>query len=230
LWTRVEDLALWDQNFYDHTVGGEALARDQLLRGRLTNGDTISYASGLMLGEHRGLPTVSHGGAFMGYRTELLRFPTQHFSVICLCNLSTSNPSARAERVADVLLSGVYPKTVAAAPVTPQATGTVDVSVVRGLAGAYRSPESGMVFDLVIKGQALAIRLFGQDFALRPLSATELRDSGGPVPISVRVVPGASAGKAATLQLSIAGAPAESYERYERRAIASARLADYVGR
>jgi hypothetical protein len=47
---------------------------------------------------------VSHGGAWAGYRAELLRFPEQHLSVTCLCNLAQTNPSMLARRVADVYL------------------------------------------------------------------------------------------------------------------------------
>ena len=47
------------------------------------------------------------GGAWGGYRAELLRFPDQHFSVACLCNVRNANPSRRANEVADVYLNGL---------------------------------------------------------------------------------------------------------------------------
>ena len=39
---------------------------------------------------------MSHGGAWGGYRAALLRFPEQHFSVACLCNVANAMPSRRA--------------------------------------------------------------------------------------------------------------------------------------
>ena len=56
---------------------------------------------------YRGLATVRHGGSWGGYRAELLRFPEQHFSVVCLCNRGDSNPGKRAEQVADIYLASL---------------------------------------------------------------------------------------------------------------------------
>ncbi len=105
VFTTVEDLLLWDRNFYEPRVGGDEFLRTMLRRGVLTGGDTLSYALGLGHATYRGLPTVRHGGAFVGFRAELIRFPEQRFSVICLCNLATANPGRLAERVADVYLA-----------------------------------------------------------------------------------------------------------------------------
>lgn len=103
VFSTVEDLARWDQNFYDKTVGGEALIERLHARGRLNSGAEIDYASGLILGDHRGLKTVSHGGALGGYRAELLRFPDQRFSVIVLANLSAF-PGQLPMQVAEIFL------------------------------------------------------------------------------------------------------------------------------
>ncbi|HLY19426.1 MAG TPA: serine hydrolase domain-containing protein, partial [Bryobacteraceae bacterium] len=86
LLTTVGDLAQWDENFYHPRVGGRELVEQQLQRGKLNNGKELDYASGLVHGKYRGLPTVDHGGADAGYRADLIRFPEQHFSVACLCN------------------------------------------------------------------------------------------------------------------------------------------------
>jgi len=48
--------------------------------------------------------TVRHAGGFKGFRTELLRFPQQHFSVAVLSNFAAINPSGLANKVADVYL------------------------------------------------------------------------------------------------------------------------------
>src|SRR5262247_3685957 len=103
--TSIEDLLLWDQNFYEPKVGGKAFLEQMQAVGSLNNGDKLDYASGLMIGEYKGLRRVSHGGGWAGYRSELARFPDQKFSVACLCNLSVTNPSMLAMRVADVYLS-----------------------------------------------------------------------------------------------------------------------------
>lgn len=109
----VEDLAKWDENYYSHEVGGEGLFRLQHVRGQLGSGDTLDYALGLTLGTYKGLETVSHGGSMMGFRTHLLRFPEQRFSVICLCNLGQIDPGRLARGVADIHLEEAFNRRLA---------------------------------------------------------------------------------------------------------------------
>ena len=52
-----------------------------LQRDKLNSGELQDYASGLAIGTYRGLPTVGHSGADAGYRSDMARFPEQHFSV-----------------------------------------------------------------------------------------------------------------------------------------------------
>jgi CubicO group peptidase (beta-lactamase class C family) len=109
--TSVEDLLMWDENFYSARIGGKDFLAGLQEPGKLNNGKVLDYAKGLSLHEYRGLHTVSHGGAWGGYRAELLRFPEQHFSVACLCNVADANPTKRAREVADIYLaSALKPK------------------------------------------------------------------------------------------------------------------------
>src|SRR5215813_10335805 len=103
--TTIEDLYLWDQNFYEPKVGGKALLEQMHAVGALNNGEKHDYGSGLFINEYKGLRRVSHGGSWAGYRAELARFPDQKFSVACLCNLGATNPSALAMKVADLYLA-----------------------------------------------------------------------------------------------------------------------------
>ena len=102
--TSIEDMQRWDENFYTGKVGGAETVAAMQKTATLNDGKKQTYALGLMVDSYRGLHTVSHGGAWAGYRAELLRFPEQHFSVACLCNLARTNPSQLARRVAEVYL------------------------------------------------------------------------------------------------------------------------------
>jgi CubicO group peptidase (beta-lactamase class C family) len=104
LYTSIEDLRLWDENFYTHQVGGGALQKLIHTRGVLNRGDTIPYAFGNNVTSYRGLRVDEHGGSLMGYKAEILRFPDQHFSVLTTCNLGSINPGPLAEQVAEVYL------------------------------------------------------------------------------------------------------------------------------
>ena len=50
----------------------------------------------------------ARAGEGRSVHNELLRFPDQKFSVICLCNLTTSNPERLAYQVADIYLKGNF--------------------------------------------------------------------------------------------------------------------------
>src|SRR6266849_3799931 len=105
--TSVEDLLKWDENFYSGQIGGKEFLVEIQEQGKLNSGKVLDYAKGLVITNHRGLRTVSHGGSWGGYRAQLMRFPEQHFSVACLCNAGNADPSKRAAEVADIYLGSV---------------------------------------------------------------------------------------------------------------------------
>ena len=110
VFTSVEDLFLWDQNFYDNKLGisGQALIEKIQTPGTLNSGEKLDYAFGLNILKHKGLTLVGHGGSFVGFRADMIRFPEQRFSVICLANLSHFNPSVMARKVADIYLADLF--------------------------------------------------------------------------------------------------------------------------
>jgi CubicO group peptidase (beta-lactamase class C family) len=106
LLTTVRDLARWQENFYSGKVGGPALLELMRTRGVLSSGKTTDYGFGLVFGKQRGVAFEGHGGAFLGFRTELLRFPDQQLSVAVLCNFAAANAGELARQVADLHLAG----------------------------------------------------------------------------------------------------------------------------
>jgi CubicO group peptidase (beta-lactamase class C family) len=100
----VADLVKWDQNFYASKIGGKNFLPTMLTHGQLNDGTDLTYAFGLVIDLYKGLPVVRHGGAMMGFRTHVIRFPEQEFTAICLANLSTMQPGALVERIADIYL------------------------------------------------------------------------------------------------------------------------------
>jgi CubicO group peptidase (beta-lactamase class C family) len=102
IFTTVEDLVRWDQNFYDGRVGGDRLIKQITAPGTLNNGQPVEYAFGLEVREHAGRRVVEHGGSLAGYQAYFTRFPDQRLSVICLCNLSTIRAGDLAHAVADI--------------------------------------------------------------------------------------------------------------------------------
>lgn len=106
LFTTLEDLLLWDQNFYDNRLGNgrHSLIEWLTTPGTLVNGQPIEYAAGLIVGSYNNHPVIRHSGSFVGYRTQMMRFPQQHLTIICLANLATIDATHLCEQIANLLL------------------------------------------------------------------------------------------------------------------------------
>ena len=102
VYTSVEDLFLWDQAFYTNALGTDVMDMIQT-PGTLDNGTKIEYAWGLRVFAYRGLKAIEHGGAWAGFRADILRFPDQKLSVIALSNRADFDGSP-ATKIAEIYL------------------------------------------------------------------------------------------------------------------------------
>ncbi len=177
VYTTIEDLFLWDRNFYEARVGtSEMLARMQT-PGTLQNGKNITYGLGLVMRDFRGLKSVSHGGSWAGYRAELLRFPDEKLSVACLCNLGRTDPSELARRVAAIYLgSQMTPEETPA----PTDFVSLDASVLQSRAGTYWDRVSSDYLYVSAKDGKLEVEARGSSASFRPLSPTRFAAESAP--------------------------------------------------
>ncbi len=83
--TTIEDLAKWDAHFYKENDKSFNVINRMYERGILNSGDTIHYARGLMIGEHKGYEMIFHGG-FGGGSSQFTRFPNQQLTVAVFSN------------------------------------------------------------------------------------------------------------------------------------------------
>jgi len=104
IFTTINDIKKWDDAYYESSVLSTEFWSMMIQQGILNNGEVIDYASGLMISKYKGLKTVRHGGAFVGFRAELLRFPEQKLSIAIFANRGDANPSSKANQVADLVL------------------------------------------------------------------------------------------------------------------------------
>jgi CubicO group peptidase (beta-lactamase class C family) len=214
LMSSVDDLLQWDRNFYNNKLGKGALLQELQTRGVLNNGKKIEYALGLDISTYRGLPIVEHGGALFGYRTELLRFPEQKFSVICLCNVGTSSPDRLSQEVADIYLDGQFPPDHAA-PTTAAQHGDPQPFV-----GSYRDGESHSVYRISVVGNDLV--LFGQH--LKAVGPSRFSLPSGP-----ELLFEAQANSGMRLTITNADTAPSVFERFEPIKPSSGDLAQYAG-
>ncbi len=98
------DLLRWARNFDQPVVGTPEVIRRLTSPTRLNDGSQSGYAAGLFVTSYRGLSTIEHAGAMVGFNANLMRFPEQRFTVLALCNRKGVNPIRISHSVADVYL------------------------------------------------------------------------------------------------------------------------------
>jgi len=165
LFTTVGDLARWDENFYSGRIGGTDLLAQMQQKGRLNSGNDIDYASGLEIGQYRGLRTVYHNGGDAGFRADIMRFPEAHFSVITLCNV---NAGGLAYKVSDILLSSRMQRVP---PKSEPAQVKIDPALLDAYAGDYQFPR--MVLRLTREGDQLMAEVLGVQEKVPMFSSSE---------------------------------------------------------
>ena len=171
VFTTVEDLYLWDQAFYSNILGKKLIDILQT-RGCLNNGKIITYAFGLDVDEYRGLKRVHHSGGFAGFNSYILRFPEQNFSVICLSNLSTFNPTKLGTNVADIYLESQFTK---AKPLKKKIEGKpikLSSPELDANTGIYHDKKDQRWFVIRAEEGELAAETMGDKFKLFPVSKT----------------------------------------------------------
>ena len=227
--TSVEDLAKWDENFYSARVGGKDFLAALQERGKLTTGKTLDYAKGLFIKDYRGLHSVRHGGAWGGYRAELMRFPEQHFSVVCLCNLANANPEKRAEKVADIYLGELMkPKEdTAGENVKSPVTVALTSKQMAALTGTYRDASKGNVARVSAGNGKLQLEFYGSKFGLRPVAPNEFLLTDFPVDAKLTFV--LQPGHASKMKINGDEMIAATYETVEEAAPTADDLAAYSG-
>lgn len=187
LYSTVQDLFLWDQNFYDNQLGtrGQDLIKDMLTNGRYNDGSEVDYAFALKNDTYRGLRTVSHSGALGGYRSHFLQFPDQLFSVVILSNVTNFGPGDKAYAVADICLeSQLEPKERKGFSTTSanvRVTGPApDIKDLKPYSGRYYSPELDYHYNLEIEEEQLVMKIGeAYQFPLAPSTPTLFKMDNG---------------------------------------------------
>ncbi|MBM4220210.1 MAG: beta-lactamase family protein [Gammaproteobacteria bacterium] len=180
----LQDLALWDENFYTGQVGGKALVAKMLDVGLLNSGESTGYAAGVNVSESRGFRWVTHSGSWVGYKSALQRLPDEHLSVIVLCNRAEADASAYAEEVFALLLGDRLgpPEPEEEEPEAEPVAAQWDPGELARFAGAYYSPEAGVRCVLDQRGARLVLEGCARGAVLKPGKPGELvTPDGSPV-------------------------------------------------
>ena len=177
LMTTIEDLYLWDQNFYEPKVGTKELIAQITTPGTLNNGQKIGYGFGLFHTTYKGLPVIKHSGNQGGFRAQIAWFPGQKFTSIALCNNMAILPKQIVEKLADIYLEGQFKPVPPPKSVTDGLPPAIELSEAQltRYAGTYALTETGRSFKLTIKsGKLVNSEFFNKEVTVRAISEKRL--------------------------------------------------------
>jgi hypothetical protein len=184
------DLALWDENFYTAKLGGRAVIDEMYAVGRLNSGESTGYGGGLGVKVSRGLTWISHGGSWVGYRSQVTRVPSEHFSVIVLCNRAEADAGDLASSIAEIFLKDKLGPPEAEEPEAEEAPAVAEwkPGELARYAGAYFSEEADARCVIDERGDKLVLETCAKGLVLKPGKAQEFNAAGSS--LKLRFEPG----------------------------------------
>ncbi len=165
LYTTVEDMAKWIQNYEEPKVGAKVMS---MMHNKftLTNGETIDYAFGLRHTEYKGLPLISHTGSSAGFRAYFGRFPEHNLGITILSNASSFPREPMAMKIADILLADQVAQYKKPKPTVMQYSLCP---------GTYLVRELGKLLEITLENEKLMIQLEGWE---QPIALTNIDENG----------------------------------------------------
>lgn len=238
VFTSINELIHWDRNFYNNQPGnqlGNQLGRGdagliELLTtpGKLNDGTEQDYAFGLEVSEYRGRRLISHGGSFVGFRSEMMRFPELHFGVSVLCNRADAEPEQLARRVADVLLADQLAPKANTMDLLVEPGFTPSKAQLQAYVGDFWEEEEAFAAESrLIEGRLWAVHSPTRKNELLPLSPHRFRMTG--VPAQVLIEFDMDGERIVEMRRFINGEARGVFQPFQRLSLSPEQLATYVG-
>lgn len=163
----VDDMIRWTAALRARKAFGSRATWEALTeRPLFPDGPTGPYALGMMVGVYRGAAIMHHAGGVIGGAAQMLMFAEHGLDVVILTNgAAAADPTALAERVADIVLG---------AQLTPPNAPPKAVDH-NALLGDWWSAETGMLYGLCDDGGVLKVKVCGMP---RPLPLEALSGGG----------------------------------------------------
>lgn len=165
LCSTVRDLVRWNAALHGGRVLQPASYAAMTTPQPLVDGTPLSYAMGLLIGEHNGHRVISHAGGIPGYLSDASYFPDVDLTIVVLQNTAgPRGPNALMNALVELIL-GPRPE-----PVAVPYEGSLDA-----LAGEYAGPARGIHAHVVVsrEGDQLVFTMRGQEDDARPVHVGE---------------------------------------------------------
>ncbi|MDB4912766.1 MAG: hypothetical protein JWM95_410 [Gemmatimonadetes bacterium] len=169
LFSTADDLARWLINYGSLAVGGSAAHQLMRTPGRLNDGSVVPYAFGILTGSYRGMPMITHSGAWASFATYTVYMPEQRLGIAVLANSDAIDAQRGVIDIANIYLDTATSHSspnaspaepAAASPDTAQRPNTPAPTKLTALAefvAGYESTELGTTYDVTMRGDTLAL-------------------------------------------------------------------------
>ncbi|MBW8185698.1 serine hydrolase domain-containing protein [Shewanella nanhaiensis] len=220
--TTIEDLKKWDDEFYQQKVFDKSFWEMMTTVGKLNNGASLEYASGLRISDYKGLKQIDHAGWFGGFKSNLIRFPEQKLSVIVLANREDAYSTGLAHQVADLYLSQHFKKEVGSELEFIE----LNAEQLKGLPGHYWSGDRNDSRHVYIKEGKLKLSPAPKrEYDLAPLSETQFKLMGVSANVIITFMP-----KSRQMSVSVNGREPFICDQYMPANYTKEQLAQFTGR
>ncbi|MEO0608506.1 MAG: serine hydrolase domain-containing protein, partial [Pseudomonadota bacterium] len=164
LYTSALDLLKWAENFETQTIGDPVVFDLMAERFSAENGAESTFAKGQEFRVYKGFDTWSHGGTDAGYRSFLLRVPSEDLEIAVISNRTDFDKATFAFSLADLYLP-LDPEDAARAPEEPPEEPPEDPPVATAemraaLAGDYEL-FPGVIFAIRAEPEGLTFAMLG---------------------------------------------------------------------
>ena len=187
LFSNIDDIVLWLDNFRLHTVGGDSLIERMFRKSTLNDGSENFYGYGLGVSEHNGRLTIGHSGQTGSFISMVVYVPDDKIGIAVLANNGHVKAEPLAYQILDLFYGKQEEKEKTVATEEPDAFISLDSVDSEGLAGAYLiDGNAGKLFLSRLENGFYGIfDGLGSDL-FRPVSRSQLMTNGRNVSISIK--------------------------------------------
>ncbi len=178
LYTNLEDIGKWFNNFKTGKVGGEWVKKTMRENYKFTGGDTSDYSLGLFVDDYKGLKRIWHSGAHAGYRAVLIYYPEIDGGVTVLSNYNQVPSTSVGFDVSKIFFAGHMDNSESATATNMEKeikTLQVDEDILKRYEGTYYTEERNpRVYSMEVENGVLygAFYMSGERLPFEALSET----------------------------------------------------------
>ncbi len=102
VFSNIDDMFRWEEALFGGRIVPQRVLDEAFRPATLPGGGQTTYGFGWGLGDLNGHPRINHNGAWVGFRTDISRFPKDQLCVIVLSNFADLNASEFTTKVAEI--------------------------------------------------------------------------------------------------------------------------------